>query len=55
MKKFRQQIIRHNRIKALGYESTLSFNYGYIAALFSNKLISQKEYNKLRNELADAN
>ncbi|MBV6514304.1 MAG: hypothetical protein FMNOHCHN_03910 [Ignavibacteriaceae bacterium] len=55
MKKYHQQILRHNRSKYLGYESTLDFNYGYISALLSNKLISRKEYNKLLKELADAN
>ena len=44
--KYEKQIIQHER-KALGYEDTMSFNYGYIASLLTNKLISRKEYNIL--------
>jgi hypothetical protein len=45
--KYRDQIEDMNKRKALGYENTLDFNFGYIACLFRNKLITRSEYNKL--------
>ena len=44
--KYEKQIVKHGR-KALGYEDTMAFNYGYISALLTNELISRKEYNVL--------
>jgi hypothetical protein len=38
-----QQIKKQERL-ALGYESMMDFYYGYIKALFVNKLISKSEY-----------
>ena len=47
LEKYSKQIKAINHRKALGYERTLDFSYGYIEALIDNKFISRKEGNVL--------
>lgn len=47
LEKFARAIDKKNKKLALGYESTLDFNYGYISCLWDQKLISIKEKNAL--------
>ena len=49
---FRKQLKGHNQRKALGYEDTLAFNFGYIVSLYTNKVVSRKEYNVLLKEFS---
>lgn len=42
------QIKRKNNILALGYESTIDFNFGFIYALMANNIINRKEFNILQ-------
>jgi hypothetical protein len=45
--KFARQIEILNARYAKGYDGTLDFNFGYICALRTNKLVSTKEANVL--------
>jgi hypothetical protein len=47
VKKYAKLIERNNAKLALGYESSLDFNYGYIVCLRQTKTITQKEANIL--------
>ena len=49
---FEKQIKGQNQRKALGYEDTLAFNFGYISCLFTNKIISKLEYNLLLKQFS---
>lgn len=46
--KHKKSIENHNTRKAIGYEPTLDFNFGYISALLSNNLITRNEFNILK-------
>lgn len=43
LEKYSQKIHKINNKLALGHEDTLSFNYGYVYALFQAKLIGRKQ------------
>ena len=47
-----KQIIAQNNRKGLGYESTLDYNFGYLSALYTNRVINRKEYNTLKKVYA---
>ena len=53
--KFARQIETLNARYAKGYEGTLDFNFGYIRALRTNKLISTKEANALLKVYSNTN
>jgi len=46
--KLRDEIEKVNKSKALGYEETMDFNWGWLSALFLKKIITKKEYNDLK-------
>ncbi len=48
--KITKEILALNDQLALGYESTLDFNFGYLNALYKHKIISKKQYNRLLQE-----
>ena len=47
LQKYADEIDSINRKLALGYESSLNFNHGYIESLFKNKLITRTQYDSL--------
>jgi hypothetical protein len=48
LQKIANEIKAQNDRKALGYESTLDFNFGYLSALRKHGVITNKEYNALK-------